>query len=602
MMQRADICPTDSRRFLSLPVLVALFICCCLFSAEAQEKKQETDVLCVMSFGREISSSSCGSIVIKRQGGQLVSDGAKGSALSLEPGEYLSLDATKLIEPTGGAVMLWVRPHWDDSDPASHTFLSFAWQDGRNGYFTLSRGWWEPKGAGLTYLIGNNQEYANVARKIRYVKGEWTHLACVWKGGVDGYIRFYVNGLLAAKNDSHYTGAHQSGKILYLGSDDGSILANKRWADADFDEITFSRNIRSDESILSDYKRQRIAYRRPNVAEDGKLLETHAIFDEGIGWTTEIGAQETIRRIKKAGFNVYIPCVWHGNGTRYPSTITTAERGKHFAGGDPLARLIAIAHENGIQVHPWFTVTLRENQFARDHRGYFDVATPANAFDLHRPAFRNFITGLIADVARRYPIDGVNLDYIRTMGTCRCKLCADKYRQRYNRDLVDDIAHPKADGTLEPHLQEWQDSVVESIVREVARQVKGLRPGCIVSVDGRPQPYPNEEGRQEARWANTGLVDLVFDMEYAEPPDVERHHLVSAGFKDPSKFIMLITNYVWFSDKVVPKDADHLVKTVEYLQHRWTNGIGVYLYSMLDDKQVEMFAKGPFYEAGKPLN
>jgi hypothetical protein len=549
--------------------------------------------------GGELPAQTDGKIRT-RAGGTVIADSNWGDALRLNRGEHLTLDAPRLINRDGGAVVFWVRPHWDGADAASHTFLSFPWLDGKSGYFTLSRGWWEPAGAQLTYLIGNNQDHAHVSRHIRFDKGEWTQLACVWQRGSPGKIRLYVNGLLAAENKL-FTGAYQPASDLILGSDGGTPLAMGRWADADFAKIAFFRRGLSDSDIRALYERQQPVRRGPQVAEDGAVPQTRAMFDEGIGWQTESGAREIIRRIKKAGFNVYVPCVWHGNGARYPTAYTLTERNSRSSGADPLGRLISIAHENGIQVHVWFTVALREPDFARDHPEFYDATTPSDAFDVHRPVFRSFMVGLMKDFVQRYPVDGINLDYVRTMGTCRCTFCADAYRRRYNRDLLYDDAHPQADGTLEPHLQEWHDSAVEDVVRDISHAVKSLRPACILSVDGNPQTYANREGRQEARWANAGFVDIVYDMDYAEPPDVVRHHLVMEQFRDPGKLLLLIANYDWKEGRSVPKNADSLASTVAYMRRRWGKGLGVYLYSMLSDEQVERLGKGPFGSASRAL-
>ena len=598
MIHRTD---SHGRRYVNV-VLMVLLLACLGGSVWGRESEDTTwpEGAHVISFNPEQTETS-GSDLIARKGGRIISDGITGGAIRLMSGEFLTLDASRLIDPASGSVSFWLRPHWDNRDHGSHTFLSFPWLDGKAGYFTISQGWWEPSGVGLTYLIGNNHDYSNMARKIRYEKGEWTHFTVAWKGGNPGFIRLYVNGILAAGN-TRYTGGYRPGNKLYLGSDQGTPLANMRWADADFDKLAFFRRTLDDHEIRAIYDIQDPIKSALRVAADGTLIETRAIFDEGIGWQSESGAKETIRRIKRAGFNIYIPCVWHGNGSRYPSTKTTTEQGKNFGDRDPLARLIAIAHENGIQVYPWFTVALREKKFAQGHKEYYDAkATPADAFDLHRPAFRNFITGLITDVAQRYPIDGITLDFIRTMGTCRCGICITEYSQRFNRKLLDDAAHPNGDGTLEPHLQKWQDEAVASIVRDVSGRVREFRPMCIISVAGNPQSYPNKEGRQESRWANKRIVDLVFDMEYADPPDVERHNLVSKQFDDPRKLVMLISNLDEKGGKPVPKDAYLLKQTVAYVRGRWGRGLGVYLYSMLSDDQVEMFADGPFSRKSSPV-
>ncbi|HXY55237.1 MAG TPA: family 10 glycosylhydrolase [Nitrospirota bacterium] len=538
--------------------------------------------------------------ILKRIGGKMSDDRIFGTALRLNKGEFLEMDAAKLINPSAGSVIFWVRPHWDGG-MESHTFLSLPWKDGKKGYFVVSHGWWEPAGAGLLYFIGNNNDYANMARRIRLTKDEWTQIGCIWNGGDPGSNRLYVNGVLAEVNKL-YTGSSQPEGKLLIGSDAGTPLANERWADSDFANITFFRRALSDNEIRDIYEHQTPLRKWPQVAADGAVLETRTIFDEGFGWQTEYGSHETIRRIRKAGFNVYIPCVWHGNGARYPTAFVAKDPNNRFAGRDPLERIITTAHDNGIQVHAMFTVALREDGFARRHSDFYSAATPEHAYDLHRYAFRSFITGLIADVVRRYPIDGINLDYIRTMGTCRCELCKAEYKKRFGRDLLYDADHPKADGSLEPHLQEWQDSVVETIIRDISRIIKALRPDCVLSVDGNPQYYMNSEGRQEARWANSGLVDLVYDMEYNEPPDVERHHLATTEFNNPGMLLLLISNYDWIDGKPVTKAANRLRRSAEYVEKRWGKGFGLYIYSLLSDEQIDMLARGPFRKTSRPPN
>lgn len=529
-------------------------------------------------------------LVTKRVGGKILADGIPGATIRLGAGEYLVLDAQRVINPRGGAVSFWVRPQWKPEDRGSHTFLSFPWADSRTGYFAVSYGWWEPAGKDLTYVIGNNLEHANVARLIRYDLHQWTHLVCVWGEGTPGFIRLYVNGLKVGE-DNRYGGDYQAGSVLHLGADKGTPLAAGRWAHADFSGVSFFQTPLSDEAVFKLYQRDAAAGHLITTSRDPVSRQIRAIFDEGVGWMSERGARETIRRIKAAGFNVFIPCVWHGGGTRYPSDSAPPEHKKMVAGTDPLKRLIDIAHANAIEVHPWFTVTLRENAAFPE---YFDTNTPAKAYDIHRHEFQRFMVELIADVARRYQIDGVNLDYIRTMGICTCSFCTREYHHQTGRDLVVDVLAVTPGVPLEPALQAWQDDAVESLVRQISQRVKSLRPTAIISVDGHPQPFDDREGRQEARWTNAELVDLVFNMDYGNPPDAERHHGVKTSFQEPWRLIPLISNYDWDGQKVKPKSAGTLRRNVDYLLRRWPGGIGIYLYSMLNDEQAGMFVSGPF--------
>jgi hypothetical protein len=212
------------------------------------------------------------------------------------------------------------------------------------------------------------------------------------------------------------------------------------------------------------------------------------------------------------------------------------------------------------------------------------------------------MTDLIADVVERYDVDGINLDYIRTMGTCACLSCVAAYKAQHGKNLLVDINFPNPDGTLAPALQQWNDEAVEAMVRAVSAKAKALRPDITVSIDGYLRPNPDPEGRQEAKLVNAGLVDLVFDMEYGDPPDAERHHLGRSHFVDPNKAVILLANYRFEKGRSRSRQAEALNRTVDYVLRRWKNGVGLYLYSMLDENQVAALAEGPFRQREELAN
>jgi uncharacterized lipoprotein YddW (UPF0748 family) len=328
--------------------------------------------------------------------------------------------------------------------------------------------------------------------------------------------------------------------------------------------------------------------------------EVRAIFDEGTGWITPSGAFETIRRIKRGGFYVYVPCVWHGRGTRYNSKVAPAEHGLKsiVAKADPLTRLVKIAHDNGIEVHPWFCVTLRQRDFLSIF--YDPTETPQKAFDIHRPDFQQFIVDLISDVIKRYDIDGINLDYIRSMGVCTCPHCQRQYRETYNRSLRKDIARSGNMVRLAPPLQKWQDSAVETIVQRVSREARQLKPSLVLSICGNPR-LPSEpvnpQGRQEIKWANAGLIDLIYCMNYKSRPLFDRHESIRRLVKKPAKAIILIGNFDRDeSHRVWPRDPRTLAALIAETRERWDDGFGLYLYSQFSDQQLNAIRELGFAE------
>ncbi len=272
--------------------------------------------------------------------------------------------------------------------------------------------------------------------------------------------------------------------------------------------------------------------------------ERRVMFDEGHEWATSKAATDkVIDRLKSAGFNVYVPCVWHGRGTTWPSKLAYADSRLpqlSWSGHDPLAYLLEKAHAAGIEVHPWFTVVRRDDNI---YRQFYDAATPKDAFDVHNRAFRQFIVELMLDVVQRYPVDGINLDYIRSMGDCACGQCVIDYRKRFGRELVADIAAKKARQPV-PTLDQWHGEVVSEIVREVSARGRKLKPGLVISVDSFPdQEYVRAQGHDAISWANDGQVDVIYCMDYAEDLDLNRAKRLRQQLQQPDKFTLLVKTY-----------------------------------------------------------
>lgn len=559
----------------------------------------------IARFDSSIKVDRPANIKFKRTGGGIVPDGISGRALSLSKGQYLTLPTKDIINAAAGTISLWIRPHWLSDSPESHTFVTFGWVSPKPAYFALSRGWWESGGgSGFTYFIGNNAEATNTGRRIHYHPGKWVHLVCTWETGSNGFTRFYVNGSRVEWRDPAAEGKRPwlpyiADANLFIGSDKGAKgLENNRWADSDIDELAIFKRALSDEEIALTYYGSigKTTY-QPIRDANGAILQTRVIADEGRGWMTPDGAAETITRIKKAGFNVYIPCIWHGQGTRYPSELAAPEVGKTFH-HDPLKRLIDSAHSNGIEVHPLFTIVLRQRSF---YKAFYDAGTPADAFDVHKPAFKKFIADLVIDVVRRYDVDGINLDYIRTLGICTSRDCQSDYSRQFGRDLLSDIKHPKADGTLELHLQKWQDDAITAIVREIRDRAKAIRPQIIISTDGYPSLRPSEEGREDLRWADSGLIDIAFAMDYREVPDYERLEHIITMFKEPAKLIPILGNYEAIPpSRIEPRNPELVARAIEHTLSRTPHGIALYLYDLLTEDQIMAISRGPFREQAKP--
>jgi len=338
-------------------------------------------------------------------------------------------------------------------------------------------------------------------------------------------------------------------------------------------------------------------------ADEPKEQESRMIFDEGLNWITRASADRLCLRIARAGFNAFSPCVWHGRGTIWPSQLAPWDSHNTRAQGfDPLANLLQTAEPYGIEVHPWFTLSLRQRDFFPE---FYDSTTPAQCFDVHLESFRAFMASLVLEVAATYPVHGINLDFVSVGGICGSPRCVEDYRRQTGRNLSLDRQRrhgvPLFDMT---ELTAWQAAVVTDLVTRISMSCRRVKPNIVISLSGDPvHRILKMEGHDSTRWVNEGLIDVLYNMHYEPNPDFDALAAIQSTMKRPAAMVVGIGNY----EKVAPKGpvlsrdpgkvAD-LIRAARSLQRG--NGVAVYLYSMLSDAQIDGLRAGVFAHPAKP--
>lgn len=549
------------------------------------------------------------SMAVKLHGARWYADGAQGRALELPRQAHAEVAAPSFVSTRAGTISFWVKPSWPPIPQRSHTFVSLPWAG--SSYLALSHGWWEPQGSNRLYFIVSNAELMHCSVPYAFALNQWVLITATWSSGPEGYCRLFINGEKRAEHRQAFAAVRRADGPLYLGSDHGASNRRGRDAQAVLYKFTLWGHALTEREVLEWYRRYALAKddslhrtEAANVADPvvvhdqrGNVVESRVIFDEDMHWALSPAAADAIlARVKAAGFNVYVPCIWHGNGTFYPSSLvrpdpklTEALR----AGHDPLAYLIERAHRLGIEVHPWFTVIRRENQWFPQ---YYDEGAPVNAYDVHNEAFRRFIVELMLDVVRRYDVDGINLDYIRSMGTCDSERCRADYRRRYRRSLQADLYIQKLSGSAPRSLVDWNRQAVADIVRNVSVRAKAIKPDLIVSADVH---MLNEallaEGQDAAYWANSGWVDVVYQMDYRRNVDFDEAQRARALLAEPTKMVLLLSTYDRIDSDIVARDAQAVVERVRQIRRLWpATGVGFYHYVQLADSQAAALGANVF--------
>lgn len=261
---------------------------------------------------------------------------------------------------------------------------------------------------------------------------------------------------------------------------------------------------------------------------------------------SEQGLAKVFDKLAAAGINTVFLETVNAGYPIYPSKVAP-QSNPLVRGWDPLASGVKLAHERGIELHAWvwaFAVgNQRHNKLLNlpenypgpiisahpdwasyDNRGSLFPLGQAKPFlDPANPAARQYLLDLYDEIASRYNIDGLQLDYIRypfqDPSADRTYGYGIASRQQFKQLTgVDPTKISPRDRVLWQKWTDFRTKQIDSFVAQVSRRLKAKRPNIITSVA--VFPLAEQERLQKLQqhwevWARRGDVDLVIPMTYA---------------------------------------------------------------------------------------
>ena len=251
-------------------------------------------------------------------------------------------------------------------------------------------------------------------------------------------------------------------------------------------------------------------------------------------------------QLAKAGFNTVFFETVNASYPIYPSQVAP-EQNPLVRGWDPLEAAVELAHERGMELHAWVWIFAAANQrhnallnqpldypgpvlsahpdwaiFDKQGR-LFDQNTRKAFFDPANPQVREYLMALLEEIATRYDVDGIQLDYIRypfqdprVNQTYGYGVAA---RQQFKeRTGVDPIEVYPRDRQLWQQWTEFRIRQVDSFVASVSARLLSQRPDLILSAAVFALPPAERQQRLQQNWeewAVQGYIDLVVPMTYA---------------------------------------------------------------------------------------
>lgn len=265
------------------------------------------------------------------------------------------------------------------------------------------------------------------------------------------------------------------------------------------------------------------------------------LFDNAL--KTPDGMDRVLDGAASAGLNTVFVQVVRRHDAYYTSEVLPPTPDPARAPGfDVLAAAVSGGHARGLQVHAWFPVATAW------HEAYRDLRLPAGHvigdhgpgaadswmtvsrtgvqsreyFDIGLPELHSHVAGIVADIASRYAVDGVHLDYVRYDGA------QWGYHPRALQRFSTETGFQGVPAPSEPVWADWRRAQSRAIVERARAALLRARPQAVLSAAviaqgvgpaGAPGGFAGtrafaDYAQDWAGWVADGLLDLAVPMMY----------------------------------------------------------------------------------------
>ena len=265
------------------------------------------------------------------------------------------------------------------------------------------------------------------------------------------------------------------------------------------------------------------------------------LFDQSL--KTPAGVDRVLNDAAAAGLNAVFVQVVRRHDAYYDSKVLPRTPDPALAPGfDVLAAVVDGGHARGLQVHAWFTVATAWHDTYRDLElpaGHVTRAHGPGAadpwmtvsragvqsreyFDIGLPELHDHVAGIVADMASRYAIDGVHLDYVRYDGA------QWGFHPRALQRFTTETGYQGVPAPGERVWADWRRAQSRAIVERSRAALLQSRPQALLSAaviaqDVGPTGAPGgfagtrayvDYAQDWAGWVSGGLLDLAVPMVY----------------------------------------------------------------------------------------
>lgn len=236
----------------------------------------------------------------------------------------------------------------------------------------------------------------------------------------------------------------------------------------------------------------------------------------------------TCRQLRDAGItDLYVNLLWPGKA-HYPSEIVPHSR-TYQDYGDQADACVKAGRRHGLRIHAWkvcwklegapesFIAALgRQNRLQVTDRGEsVPWLCPSRGDNVQVEV------DAVRELVKRYPVDGIHLDYVRYKDSSVC--CCDGCRTRFAHDSglsVDPWPASLKRPDVRVAYSRWRCGRITHLVREMREMLRRDAPAVRLSaaVFGRYPLCMDSVGQDWYLWLKRGYVDAVCPMNYTDDP------------------------------------------------------------------------------------
>jgi uncharacterized lipoprotein YddW (UPF0748 family) len=291
---------------------------------------------------------------------------------------------------------------------------------------------------------------------------------------------------------------------------------------------------------------------------------------------------------------------------------------------DPLSAVVEAAHASGLEVHAWINVysawshalpsrdtlhVMRRHPewFLADAQGRrlcdFSIqelkaaGIPGAFLSPARPEVQVYVEALVTEIAARYAVDGIHLDYFRypslRFGYEECSRTGFMREYYVDPRLLEEPDSTRQPGEPARTRELWNDWRTRQVSRNLYRLADLIRNrwphvrlSCAVIAD---QQEARARGQDWMSWLEDGYPDFVVLMAYSRSNERVRTQLNQAlgtGCRER----------VWAGLGAFQQSARSMASQIRIARARGVGGIAVFSYDRLagDHRYASALAEGPF--------